>query len=235
VPRTVFFAGKAASAYRMAKLIIKLLNDIAVRVNNDARVNHLLKVVFVPNYGVSVAETIIPAANLSQQISLAGTEASGTGNMKLALNGALTIGTLDGANIEIGEHVGADNIFIFGLTAAGVDRVRADGYDPQAHCDRHPQVKRALAAIAAGEFSPDDRHRFAPIVDSLLRYGDRYLLLADFPSYLEAQGRVDALYRDPADWHRRALLNVAGMGAFSSDRTIREYAADIWHVQALRG
>ena len=230
VPRTVLFAGKAASAYRMAKLVIKLINDIAVRINNDARVNHLLKVVFVPNYSVSVAELVIPAADLSEQISTAGTEASGTGNMKFALNGALTIGTLDGANIEIREEVGADNIFIFGMTAAEVEQLRASGYRPLDIYAHNPVLKRVLDAIGQGEFSPDEPQRFMALVDSLLRFGDHYLLLADFAAYLEAQGLVDTLYRDPQAWARRALLNVAGMGIFSSDRTLAEYAEQIWRV-----
>ena len=230
VQRTVLFAGKAASAYRMAKLVIKLINDIAVRINNDARVNHLLKVVFVPNYSVSVAELVIPAADLSEQISTAGTEASGTGNMKFALNGALTIGTLDGANIEIREEVGADNIFIFGMTAAEVEQLRASGYRPLDIYAHNPVLKRVLDAIGQGEFSPDEPQRFVALVDSLLRFGDHYLLLADFAAYLEAQGHVDTLYRDPQAWARRALLNVAGMGIFSSDRTIAEYAEQIWRV-----
>ena len=233
LPRTFVFAGKAASAYRQAKLIIKLINDVALRINHDARVNHLIKVVFIPNYGVSLAETIIPAANLSEQISTAGTEASGTGNMKFALNGALTIGTQDGANIEIGAAVGADNIFIFGLTAAEVARTRVDGYHPEQIHAGNPALARVLAAIGGGEFSRDEPQRFAPIVDSLLRHGDTYLLLADFQAYVDCQARVDALYGDPADWHRRALLNVAGMGGFSSDRTIREYAEQIWHVEPV--
>ena len=233
VPRTVFFAGKAASAYRMAKLIIKLINDIAARINHDPRVNHLLKVVFVPNYGVSVAETMIPAADLSEQISTAGTEASGTGNMKFALNGALTIGTLDGANIEIREEVGPDNIFIFGLDAAGVEALRTAGYRPLDYYEQNPVLKRVLDSIAHGDFSPEEPQRFAALVDALLRYGDHYLLLADFAAYLEAQAQVDALYRDSAAWRRRALLNVAGMGVFSSDRTIGEYAAQIWRVAPL--
>ena len=230
VPRTVLFAGKAASAYRMAKLVIKLINDIAARINHDARVNHLLKVVFVPNYGVSVAELVIPAADLSEQISTAGTEASGTGNMKFALNGALTIGTLDGANIEISEEVGRDNIFIFGMTAAEVEQLRASGYRPLDHYQHNPVLKRVLDGIAQGEFSPEEPQRFVALIDSLLRFGDHYLLLADFAAYLDAQGQVDALYREPQAWARRALLNVAGMGIFSSDRTIAEYAEQIWRV-----
>jgi len=231
-PRTVVFAGKAASAYRMAKLIIKLINDVARRVNADARVRDQLKVVFVPNYSVSAAEIIMPAADLSEQISTAGTEASGTGNMKLALNGALTIGTLDGANIEIRENVGPDNIFIFGHTTEEVAAIRGNGYDPQRHYEENPVLRRVIDAIGAGDFSPDDPTRFRPIVDSLLRH-DTYLLLADFASYLEAQARVDALFDRPADWNRAAALNIAGMGPFSSDRTIREYAQKIWHVEPI--
>jgi starch phosphorylase len=233
VPRTVLFAGKAASAYRMAKLVIKLINDVAVRINNDVRVNHLLKVVFVPNYGVSVAEMMIPAADLSEQISTAGTEASGTGNMKFALNGALTIGTLDGANIEIREEVGADNIFIFGMNAAEVEQIRVSGHRPLELYEHNPILKRVLDGIAQGEFSPEEPQRFVALVDSLLRFGDHYLLLADFASYLKAQGDVDTLYRDPQAWSRRALLNVAGMGVFSSDRTIAEYAEQIWRVSPV--
>lgn len=231
-PRTVVFAGKAASAYRMAKLIIKLINDVARRINTDARIGDRLKVVFVPNYSVSAAEMIMPAADLSQQISTAGTEASGTGNMKLALNGALTIGTLDGANIEIRENVGPENIFIFGHTTEEVAAIRGNGYDPQRHYEENPVLRRVIDAIAAGEFSPDDPGRFKPIVESLLRH-DTYLLLADFASYLETQSRVDTLFERPEEWTRKAALNIAGMGPFSSDRTIREYARTIWRVEPI--
>jgi glycogen phosphorylase len=233
LPRTFIFAGKAASGYRMAKLIIKLINDVARKVNNDPRANGFIKVVFVPNYGVSVAERIIPAANLSEQISTAGTEASGTGNMKLALNGALTIGTLDGANIEILENVGEDNIFIFGHTAEEVTHIKASGYDPVRHYEENPLLAQALDQIGSGYFSPDDHERFKPIVDSLLRHGDHYLLLADYASYVATQTKVDALYRNSDEWTRKAILNVAGMGPFSSDRTIREYAEEIWNVKPL--
>ena len=232
VPRTFVFAGKAASAYRMAKLIIKLINDVARKINHDPRVNQRLKVVFVPNYSVSGAEMIMPAANLSEQISTAGTEASGTGNMKLALNGALTIGTLDGANIEIRDNVGADNIFIFGHTAAEVTAIKANGYDPGRHYEENPALRQVLDQIGSGRFSPDDPGRFKPIVEALLRY-DTYLLLADYEAYVACHQRVDALYRQPADWMRRAALNVAGMGPFSSDRTIGEYAREIWNVKPL--
>ncbi len=231
-PRTVVFSGKAASAYRMAKLIIKLINDVGRRVNADARLHDRLKVVFVPNYSVSAAEMIMPAADLSEQISTAGTEASGTGNMKLALNGALTIGTLDGANIEIRDNVGADNIFIFGHTTEEVAAIRGNGYDPQRHYEENPVLRQVIDAIGSGQFSPDDPARFKPIVESLLRH-DTYLLLADFAAYLEAQARVDTLFGQPAEWTRRAALNIAGMGPFSSDRTIREYAQQIWHVEPI--
>jgi len=230
VPRTVLFAGKAASSYHRAKLIIKLINDVARKVNDDPRVAGRLKVVFVPNYRVTAAEWIIPAADLSEQISTAGTEASGTGNMKLALNGALTIGTDDGANIEIREQAGDDNIFIFGNSAGEVEALRAHGYDPGAYYEANAELKRALNQIGSGAFSPNDPTRFHAIVDSLLRYGDHYLLLADYESYVAAQERVDELYRWPDEWARRAILNVAAMGPFSTDRTIREYAERIWGV-----
>lgn len=232
VPRVAVFSGKAASAYRMAKLIIKLINDVGRKVNNDPRLKGRLKVVFVPNYSVSVAEMIMPAADLSEQISTAGTEASGTGNMKLALNGALTIGTLDGANVEIREHVGDANIFIFGATTDEVAAIRRNGYDPSRHYEADAHLKQVIDQIGSGMFSPDDPGRFRPIVDSLLRH-DTYLLLADFDSYIKAHERVDSLFRQPDEWTRRAALNVAGMGPFSSDRTIREYAEQIWQVKPL--
>jgi starch phosphorylase len=230
VPRTVVFAGKAASSYHMAKTIIRLIHDVARVVNADPRVGDRLKVVFVPNYGVSVAELVMPAADLSEQISTAGTEASGTGNMKLALNGALTIGTDDGANIEIREHVGDDNIFIFGLKAHEVRATRESGHHPLAIYETDARLKAVLDAIGGGQFSPDEPGRYRGLVDSLLWGGDHYLLLADYASYVETQARVDSLYRDPVAWTTRAILNVAGMGMFSSDRTIREYASLVWGV-----
>ncbi len=233
VPRTFIFAGKAASAYYMAKLIIKLINDVAQVVNHDPRIGGLMKVAFVPNYSVSLAELIIPAANLSEQISTAGTEASGTGNMKLALNGALTIGTLDGANVEIREQVGEENIFIFGLKTPEVAALRQAGYEPASYVERNPQLTQVLRAIGEGVFSPQDKNRFKPIVDSLLTGGDTYMLLADFEDYLACQTRVDALYRQTNQWQRQAILNVAGMGVFSSDRTIQEYASQIWQVKPV--
>ncbi|HUL67907.1 MAG TPA: glycogen/starch/alpha-glucan phosphorylase [Burkholderiaceae bacterium] len=230
-PRTVIFAGKAASAYVMAKTIIRLIHDVARTVNSDARVRDRLKVVFVPNYGVSVAEIIIPAADLSEQISTAGTEASGTGNMKFALNGALTIGTWDGATIEMAEAVGREHFFIFGLTAEQVAQVRADGYEPRLHYEENSRLKDALDAIARGDFSPGEPERYRPLVDSLL-YRDPYLLLADFAAYVAEQERVDDLYRTRDAWAETAIRNIAGMGAFSSDRTIRDYARMIWNVPA---
>ena len=232
-PRTVIFGGKAASAYAMAKLIIKLINDVAKTVNADPRTNERLKVVFVPNYGVSVAGLIIPAAELSEQISTAGTEASGTGNMKLALNGALTIGTEDGANIEIRDAVGADNIFIFGLHADEVAARRAGGYNPRAIYEANAELRGVLDAIAGGAFSPDEAARFHPIVQALLDHGDHYLLLADYEAYAAAQARVDALYATGDAWTSAVIRNIAAMGPFSSDRTIREYADTIWGVQPL--
>ena len=234
VPRVVIFAGKAASAYHMAKLIIQLINDVAKTINADTRVADQLKVVFVPNYSVSLAELIIPAADLSEQISTAGTEASGTGNMKFALNGALTIGTLDGANVELQASVGAENIFIFGNTTAEVAAIRAAGYHPRAILSRKTELQRVLEAIRDGRFSPEEPSRYTAIYDALVNWGDQYLLLADYSSYIAAQERVDALYRTPDAWARKALRNVAGMGPFSSDRTIAEYARDIWHVQPIQ-
>jgi starch phosphorylase len=234
VPRTVIFAGKAASAYHTAKLVIKLINDVADVINNDARIGHRLKVVFMPNYSVSLAEMIIPAADLSEQISTAGTEASGTGNMKLSLNGALTIGTLDGANIEIMEQVGEENIFIFGATTPQVTDIRAHGYQPRQLYESNAELKQVLDQIRDGVFSKDEPGRFQQLFDLLVNFGDHYLLLADFASYMEAQDRVDELYRQPKEWTRKAILNVAGMGVFSSDRTIAEYAEEVWHAKPLK-
>ena len=230
VPRTVIFAGKAASSYAMAKNIIRLIHDVGSIVNNDPRIGDKLKVVFVPNYGVSVAEVIMPGADLSEQISTAGTEASGTGNMKLALNGALTIGTDDGANIEIRQNVGDANIFIFGLKTPEVAALKQSGYQPLRYYESISALKAVLDAIASGVFSPDEPARYRGLVDSLLWGGDHYLLLADYESYVATQLKVDALYREPGNWAERAIANVAGMGAFSSDRTIREYARQIWGI-----
>jgi starch phosphorylase len=230
VPRTVIFAGKAASSYVAAKTIIRLIHDVGLTINNDPRIGDKLKLVFIPNYGVSVAEIIMPGADLSEQISTAGTEASGTGNMKLALNGALTIGTDDGANIEIRQQVGDDNIFIFGLKTPEVRQLRIDGYHPLHHYENNPALKAVLDAIGEGQFSPDEPERYRALINSLVWGGDHYMLLADYASYVATQARVDALYSQPALWGQRAIRNVAGMGVFSSDRTIAEYARDIWQL-----
>jgi glycogen phosphorylase len=231
VPRTVIFAGKAASSYVAAKDVIRLIHDVGQVINNDPRIGDRLKVVFIPNYGVSVAELIMPGADLSEQISTAGTEASGTGNMKLSLNGALTIGTDDGANVEIRQQVGQDNIFIFGLSTAEVAAQRAAGYQPMRLYENNPRLKAVLDAISGDTFSAQEPGRYRALVDSLLWGGDHYLLLADFDSYLTTQARVDALYRDPDAWVRMAITNVSAMGFFSSDRTIREYATQVWGLR----
>jgi starch phosphorylase len=233
-PRVVMFAGKAASAYKMAKNIIKLINDVSKRINADPLVGDRLKVGFIPNYGVSVAELIIPAADLSEQISMAGTEASGTGNMKLALNGALTIGTLDGANIEICDAVGRENIFIFGNTTDEIESLRAAGYRPRQIYEENPELKLALDQIRLGHFSPEEPHRFYDIFHTLVDWGDHYMVLADFDSFDKTQTEVDLKFRDKEAWTKSAIENVAGMGIFSSDRTIAEYARDIWHVEPLQ-
>ena len=232
-PRTVIFGGKAAPGYRMAKLVIRLINDVADIVNNDPLVRDRLKVVFIPNYDVSNAEIIIPAADLSEQISTAGTEASGTGNMKLALNGALTIGILDGANVEIRNEVGPENIFIFGLTTDEVAALRASGYKPWDRYNGNGELKQTLDMLRDGFFSPEDRDRYKPVFDSLTVQGDNYLLLADYASYIACQEQVGQLHRDPAAWVHKSILNVAGMGQFSSDRTIGQYAKTIWNVAAV--
>ena len=230
-PRVKIFAGKAAPSYDRAKLIIKLLNDIARLVNGDPVVGDRLKVAFLPNYNVSLAEVIIPAADLSEQISTAGMEASGTGNMKLALNGALTLGTLDGANVEIGERVGDENIFIFGLRAHEVAAHHDAGHDPGAVIAATPALREAIAMIEAGGLSPEEPGRYKAITDDL-RHGDYFLVGADFAAYAAAQREIDRVFARPEDWMRRALLNTARVGWFSADRTIRGYARDIWGVAA---
>ncbi len=230
VPRTVIFSGKAAPSYYMAKLIIKLINSVADVVNNDPEINNRLKVLFLANYNVWLAEMIFPAADLSEQISTAGTEASGTGNMKYSLNGALTIGTLDGANIEIMEEVGYENIFIFGLTAEQVTGLKSAGYHPYDYYRHNDALKRAIDMIGNGSFSPDEPDLFKPIVDELLGV-DHYLLLADYASYMVSQESVDALYRHQSAWARKSIINTASMGKFSSDRTIAEYSRDIWNIK----
>ena len=226
-PRTIVMAGKAASAYHQAKLIIQLAHDIARVVNTDPRVAGRLQLAFLPDYGVSLAEAIIPAADLSEQISTAGTEASGTGNMKFALNGALTIGTWDGANIEMGEAMGADALFVFGLRAEQVRELKAAGYDPRAMLAGDRRLQAVIEAIAGGEFSPGEPARYRPLTDALLAQ-DNYLLLADFGDYLRAQAEVDALHADPAAWNARVLRNIAAMGEFSADRTIARYLERVW-------
>ncbi|MGN6583331.1 MAG: glycogen/starch/alpha-glucan phosphorylase [Rhizobiaceae bacterium] len=230
-PRVKLFGGKAAPSYHNAKLIIKLANDIARVINRDPAVRGLLRVVFVPNYNVSTAEIMIPAADISEQISTAGMEASGTGNMKFALNGAITIGTLDGANIEIKERVGDDNILIFGLTAREVAERRLNGYQPSALIEASPELQQALSAIASGVFSPDDRDRYRNLIAGLYE-NDWFMVAADFDAYSAAQRRVDDIWNDKAKWNGMAIRNTANVGWFSSDRTIRQYAAEIWNVPA---
>ncbi len=232
-PRVYIFAGKAAPGYVMAKLHIKLINDVAAVVNSDPAVRGRLAVAFVPNYGVSLAEAIIPSADLSLQISTAGTEASGTSNMKFALNGALTLGTLDGANVEIREAVGPENFFLFGLHTPEVAALRVSGYDPGAFIARSPALAEALDLVASGFFSLGDRDRFRPIVDAL-RGRDPYMLCADFDGFATAEARAAAAYRDARDWSRRALHNIAGASRFSSDNTIRQYASEIWGLQPIK-
>ncbi|MFO1067085.1 MAG: glycogen/starch/alpha-glucan phosphorylase [Geminicoccaceae bacterium] len=234
VPRVKVFAGKAAASYHRAKLIIKLINDVARMVNSDPAVRDKLRVVFLPNYNVSLAEVIIPAADLSEQISTAGMEASGTGNMKFALNGALTIGTLDGANVEIRDLVGAENIVIFGLTAEAVTQRRREGWSPGQVVAETPALAEALEAVASGVFSPDDAGRYRGLVDDL-RHHDHFMVTADFADYARAQRRVDELFRDKTAFVRKGILNTANVGWFSSDRTIREYASDIWNAPSHQG
>ncbi|NLN85598.1 MAG: glycogen/starch/alpha-glucan phosphorylase, partial [Candidatus Cloacimonetes bacterium] len=233
VPRTVIFAGKAAPGYHLAKILIKLINNLGLVVNRDPDVADRLKVVFLPDYSVSLAEKIIPASDLSEQISTAGYEASGTGNMKFALNGALTIGTMDGANVEMAQEIGAENMFIFGMDADEVSSLKQSGYDPGKIYDSDPELRRAIDAIANDMFSPNEKGIFEPIVHALLHSGDPYCILADFRSYLDASQRVDDLWQDPSAWAKKAILNIARVGKFSSDRAIEEYAREIWDVQPL--
>jgi starch phosphorylase len=229
-PRTFLFAGKAAPAYHLAKVIIKLLNNLAATIDADPVIRGRLKVVFLPEYSVSLAERLIPATDVSNQISTAGYEASGTSNMKFMMNGALTIGTRDGATIEMAEEAGEENFFLFGLTAEQVAGSRG-WYSPRWHYESQPEIRTALDLIFADHFSRDEPGVFAPLRDVLLTRGDYYMHLADIASYLEADGRLCTLYADPDAWARKAILNVAGSGKFSSDRTIAEYAADIWRAK----
>jgi starch phosphorylase len=231
-PRTVIFGGKAAPGYFMAKLIIKLIHSVAEVVNNDRDLKDRLKVVFYPDFNVKHAHPIYPAADLSEQISTAGKEASGTGNMKFSLNGALTIGTLDGANVEIREEVGAENFFLFGLTEEEVRRLQSQGYRPEDYYRNNEALREALELIRSGFFARGDRELFRPLVDSLIS-SDPYLLLADYQSYVDCQDEVGRVFLEPARWDRKSILNTARMGKFSSDRSIREYNEKIWKVKPL--
>ena len=231
-PRTVIFGGKAAPGYRMAKLVIKLITSVADVINQDPRISRVLKVVFLPDFNVTGGQRVYPAADLSEQISTAGKEASGTGNMKFALNGALTIGTLDGANVEIRDAVGHENFFLFGLTAAEVARAKADGYRPSSHYESNPELRETIDTLDAGRFSHGDREVFRPLVESLLTR-DEYMLFADYQSYLDCQQRVSDAYRDQDNWTRVSILNTARAGRFSSDRSIRDYCRDIWGVRPI--
>jgi len=233
-PRVFIFAAKAAPGYELAKTIIKAINAVGRCVNADARINGKLKVVFLPNYRVSLATKIIPAADVSEQISTAGKEASGTGNMKLALNGALTIGTLDGANIEIGEEVGKDNIFIFGLTVDEVRALRERGYRPSDFYHRHEELRAVVDWVGSDYFTPNEHGILGPLRHSLIEGGDPFLVLADYVAYCEAQARVDVAYRDRRRWAKMAILNTARVGKFSSDRTIAEYNRDIWKLHPVQ-
>jgi starch phosphorylase len=233
VPRCFIFGGKAAPGYQMAKLIIRLINGVAEVVNNDAAIGGRLKVVFYPDFNVKSAQPIYPAADLSEQISTAGKEASGTGNMKFMLNGALTIGTLDGANVEIREEVGAENFFLFGLTAEQVERVQREGYRPASYLEGNAELREVLDLIGGGAFSRGDRELFRPLVDNL-RQSDPFLVLADFADYVACHERVNAAWQEPEHWTRMSILNTASGGKFSSDRAIREYCGRIWNTQPVR-
>jgi glycogen phosphorylase len=232
IPRTIIFGGKAAPGYRMAKLIIKLINSVAGAINQDPVVSQVLKVVFLPDFNVKTSHHVYPAADLSEQISTAGKEASGTGNMKFAMNGALTIGTLDGANVEIRDAVGHENFFLFGLTAAEVERLKAEGYTPRSIYDANSELREAIDLIGSGFFSNGDRGLFQPLVESLITRDD-YMLLADYQAYVECQQRVSRAYSDQNAWTRMSILNSARVGRFSSDRSIREYCRDIWNVRPI--
>ncbi|MBN2731866.1 MAG: glycogen/starch/alpha-glucan phosphorylase, partial [Balneolaceae bacterium] len=229
-PRTIIFGGKAAPGYTMAKLYIKFINAVGKRINRDSDVNDTLKCIFLPDYSVSLAEMMIPAADLSEQISTAGMEASGTGNMKFALNGALTIGTLDGANIEIRKRVGKENIFIFGLKVDEIEELRSSGYDPHSYLDANEELQKIIVQLSNGFFTPDEPDVFQPIINALLNDGDHYMVMADYQSYIEKQQEVEQVYRDQPEWNRRAIINMANMGHFSSDRAVQEYADKIWEI-----
>jgi len=232
IPRTVIFGGKAAPGYRMAKLIIKLINSVATTINQDPVVSQVLKVVFLPDFNVKNSHRVYPAADLSEQISTAGKEASGTGNMKFAMNGALTIGTLDGANVEIRDAVGPENFFLLGLTAAQVERLKTGGYAPREFYESNSELREAIDLISSGFFSNGDRALFQPLVESLITRDD-YMLLADYQAYVECQQSVSRAYSDQNAWTRMSILNCARVGRFSSDRSIREYCRDIWNVRPI--
>jgi starch phosphorylase len=232
-PRTFIFGGKAAPGYHMAKLIIKLIHSVAAVIHSDPVVRDRLRIVFLPNFNVTLGQRVYPAADLSEQISLAGLEASGTGNMKFAMNGALTVGTLDGANIEIREEVGADNFFLFGLTAQDAAQKRAEGYNPRSIYQSNDHLREIVDSLSAGEFSHGDRRLFAPLVQSLLT-GDPYMLFADYQSYIDCQDEIDQVFKDADRWTRMSILNVARIGKFSSDRAIRDYCADIWKTWPVK-
>jgi starch phosphorylase len=233
IPRTIIFSGKAAPSYYIAKLIIKLINSIGETVNNDEAIGSKLKVLFLKNYSVSLAEIIIPASDLSEQISTAGYEASGTGNMKFALNGALTIGTLDGANIEIKEEVGDENIFIFGLKSDEVRKIKSNGYNPKSYYENNSELKKVIDMLDNDYFNKNEPGIFKPIVDNLLN-NDAYLVMADYDSYVKCQLNVEQQYKDRVNWIRKSIINTARAGKFSSDRTIMQYANEIWHIKPVK-
>jgi starch phosphorylase len=232
-PRTFIFGGKAAPGYYMAKLIIRAVNAVADVVNRDPDVQGRIKVVFLANFCASLGQLIYPAADLSEQISTAGKEASGTGNMKFTMNGALTIGTLDGANIEIREEVGDENFFLFGLTTPEVQKLKADGYNPMDYYNTNDELRQVLDRLGMGYFSPGDKDLFKPLVDSLM-YHDEYMLLADYQAYADCQEKVSLAYQDKERWTTMSILNVARSGKFSSDRTIKEYCDEIWDVSPVK-
>jgi starch phosphorylase len=233
VPRTFLFGGKAAPGYYMAKLIIKLINSVGDIVNNDPDVKDRLKVVFLPDFNVKNSQRVYPAADVSEQISLAGKEASGTGNMKFTMNGALTVGTLDGANIEIREEVGKQNFFLFGMRSGEVQKLKSEGYNPYQFYNSNPALKRVIDMISSGFFSQGKPDLFQPLVDSLI-FHDEYMLLADYQSYIDCQDEIDKAYRDQEKWTKMSILNVARSGKFSSDRTIKEYCEEIWNVKPVK-
>ena len=233
VPRTFIFGAKSAPGYYMAKLIIKLINNIGSIINNDPDINGKIKVVFLPNYRVSLAERVFPASDLSEQISTAGKEASGTGNMKFQLNGALTVGTLDGANVEIAEEVGDKNIFIFGLKVEDVQELLRKGYNPREYYEKNVRLKKVVDLISCGFFSTENPGLFQPIIDSLMNR-DEYLLFADFQQYYDCQQKISKEYKDYDNWTKKAIINVANTGKFSSDRTIKQYAEEIWNIKPVK-